>query len=161
MAKKQILQQGGDGTAVPTGMVGEEKTVVGTSDQNITNSETYYNALGASSTTKLTLTPGVWLVYGRIAYSTTSMGTGTATTTDAIISTSSSAPDSNSKGLTRLSINDAIGGASQIVETGIRYFAVTSNTDIYLLARIGGTATTTTGSKAIASDTRITGVRIA
>jgi hypothetical protein len=54
MAKKQILQQGGDGTAVPTGMVGETKTV--SFDFNTATAAVY------STSSVLSLTAGYWNV---------------------------------------------------------------------------------------------------
>jgi hypothetical protein len=54
MAKKQILQQAGDGTAVPTGMVGEVKSGR-TADTSLSSGT--YNAL-----VDLTLSAGLWLV---------------------------------------------------------------------------------------------------
>jgi hypothetical protein len=53
MAKKQILQQSGDGTAIPTGMVGEVYESVNSSGTSVANT-------GFTTITSITLQPGTW-----------------------------------------------------------------------------------------------------
>jgi hypothetical protein len=61
MANKAILNQGGDGTAISAGMVGETITFT---PRTVTGS---YGAWAMNSTALATLTTGVWLVFGRIS----------------------------------------------------------------------------------------------
>jgi hypothetical protein len=78
MAKKRILQQGGDGTAVPTGMVGEVYESVNSSGTNVANT-------GATTVTSFTLQPGTWDIgFNVYAQSTslTCLNAGISTATD-------------------------------------------------------------------------------
>jgi hypothetical protein len=61
MAKKQILQQAGDGTAVPTGVIGEVKASSDLASTAMTVSGNGYNA------GTLTLGAGNWLIYANIS----------------------------------------------------------------------------------------------
>jgi hypothetical protein len=61
MAKKQILQQGGDGTAVPAGVIGEVK-------EGSYNSGTKTADIAATNAITLALTPGVWRISATAAF---------------------------------------------------------------------------------------------
>jgi hypothetical protein len=152
MAKKQILQQGGDGTAVPTGMVGE----------TITTGPT--ESLGASSSGvtlgTLPLTKGKWLVSvsGSIIVSSpavTNAAWAIRLTTNATLNPSNSDCYNN--------IGDSIGGNASVQEStvlrghasGNFIITITNDTTYYLRGAYTAVGGGSIGIKGLAIATRL------
>ena len=79
MANKAILVQGGDGTAIPAGMVGEK---IAFTPRTVTGSG---GAWTSNTSALATLTAGVWRVASRAAFS----GSGAANTVESKVCTNS------------------------------------------------------------------------
>ena len=122
MPNKQLLQSAGDGTAVPAGYVGQ--IIQANPAANVTL-QTSGNFKDLCS---ITLTPGVWIVSGTSALSTTG---GTVNRIGAAISTTSNGTDTT--GSSSISIlSQSASGGGHYINCGVRYLNVSSNTTVYL-----------------------------
>jgi len=131
MANKAILVQGGDGTAVPAGMVGEKIAWANGTSTSLANNSGYQRVGG--STQGITLTPGIYLAFVN--------GTGTPSTQAMRIVTdiqvvSGSASVSICGGPDSVFAMDASGNS--LLQTQTAYIAVTTTAVVALYANPAG-----------------------
>jgi hypothetical protein len=119
MANKNILVQAGDGTAIPSGMVGEVKSATGAASTTLTLSNTSYSVASVS------LEAGTWLVFGKAAFSTA----GTSRSATFVSINTSVQQDPISQTYDERAINNFL-----VQPAGNRVLTLTGTTTVYLVA---------------------------
>lgn len=145
---KSKLTQGGDGTAIPAGMVGELIS-------NGTHSAVTLSTGANFTITSITLTAGVWDVSGAAEVIT---GATTTTVASAGISLANNAFSTFSGEAVTFAIISASATSTLIYPTPVRRIEVTSSTPVYLVTRSdfsGGSANTSSANSSFIRAIRI------
>ena len=130
MTTVNTLLSGGQGTAVPTGYVGEYKTLTLASPVSIT-ANTLQNVIST-----FTLDKGTWLIWGRVTFSFSAISfSGTFNVLNICVSTTSAAIDGDSQIQTYLGGN-MTSGTGYSVTTSPTVLNIASNaTPVYLVGQ--------------------------
>ncbi len=146
MGVKSILQQGGDGTAIPSNMVGEVKSATGASNITLTTTNTDYSVASVS------LEAGTWLVFGKAAFGTA----GTSRTSTAVSINTSVAQNNDSQTFDERGINNFL-----VQPAGNRVLTLTGTTTVYLVARSNFAGTAPAVESIDTGRTKLYAIRIA